>query len=137
MAEPQEPQVLDSVEAWGELLVLAQKRALLGDAVEAARLMMRLFTEPALKDCALILADGAEAWLEKAGLAMEETEAARAALTAASRAVGRDDYAAADAILSQVAAKLKPEPGPATRLALMILGIKCVVARSPSSGRTE
>ncbi|MBI5245755.1 MAG: hypothetical protein HY923_01130 [Elusimicrobia bacterium] len=127
---PDEPKVLDSVEAWGELLVLAQKKALLGDAVEAARLMMRLFTEVALKDCELILADGAEAWLEVAGLTAGETEAARVALTAASRALGRDDFAAADAILGQVAAKLKPEPGPATRLALMALGIKCVVARA-------
>lgn len=133
MAE--EPKVLDSVEAWGDLLVLAQKKALLGDAVEAARLMLRLFTEVSLKDCERILADGAEAWLEIAGLTKDETEAARAALNAASRAVGRDDFAAADAILGQVAAKLKPEPGPATRLALMMLGIKCVAARSPSNDK--
>ena len=35
---------------------------------------------------------------------------------------------------------VEPEPGPATRLALMTLGIKCVNARrvqSLSSGRTE
>lgn len=129
MPEAREPQVLDTVEAWGDLIVLAQKKALLGDAVEAARLMMRLFTEVALKDCERILADGAEAWRDVAGLSKEETDAARAALEAASRAVGRDDYAAADAILGQVAAKLKPEPGPATRLALMTLGIKCINAR--------
>ena len=134
MAE--EPKALDSVEAWGDLLVLAQKKALLGDAVEAARLMMRLFTEPALADCERILADESEDWLEKAGLAKDEAEAARAALTAASRAVGRDDFAAADAILGQVAAKIKPEPGAATRLALMILGVKCVLARSRGNGRT-
>ena len=130
---PEEPEVLNSVEAWGELLILAQKKALLGDAVEAARLMMRLFSEVALKDCERILADGAEAWLEVAGLTQAETEEARASLGAASRAIGRDDYAAADAILGQVAAKLKPEPGPATRLALMTLGIKCINARRARS----
>jgi hypothetical protein len=137
VADPVEPPVLDSVESWGQLLVLAQKKALLGDAVEAARLMMRLFSEPALKDCELILADGAEAWLETSGLEGEEKEAARLSLQAASRAVGRDDYAAADAILGQIAAKLKPEPGAATRLALMILGIKCALARSRASDKTK
>ncbi len=124
MNEFGEPSALTSVDDWRALIALATKNTVEGRVQESARLMTRLFTEAALKDCERLLLAGGEEWLEAAKPGAQ----ASALLAEAGAAISRDDFRGAHEAFKKLLPMIKPETPGALRMMLFGIGVSGAAA---------